>query len=115
MHTASLASGRSNEAACGMHAASLASGTMLQEGGGTNGLLPPAVSSFSLLTPLPSPSYSLCCPPRSLGLRDVAFDGGRFCRVTWHGRLRDVAFDGGAEGLLLVVGDMPGVARPHPR
>jgi hypothetical protein len=71
-HTASFASGRSNEAACGLHAASLASGTTLQGGGGTNALLLPAVSPFSLLPPRSSPSYSLFCPPRSLGLRDVA-------------------------------------------
>ena len=32
---------------------------------------PPTVSPFSLLPPLPSPSYSFFCPPRSLGLRDV--------------------------------------------
>jgi hypothetical protein len=46
---------------------------------------PPAVSPFSLLPPLPSPSYSLFCAPHSLGLRDVAFDGGRLCWVTWRG------------------------------
>ena len=79
---------------------------------------PPAVSSFSLLPPLPSPSYSFFCPPRSLSLRDVAFDSGRFCCVTWHGRLSlavgDVAFDGGVERRSLAVGDMPDVVRPHP-
>ena len=38
---------------------------------------PPMVSPFSLLPPLPSPSYSFFCPPRSLGLHDVAFKIGR--------------------------------------
>jgi len=49
---------------------------------------PPAVSlfaSFPLLLPFPSPSYSRFCPPHSVSLRDMAFDGGRFCRVMWHG------------------------------
>jgi hypothetical protein len=118
LHAASFASGRPNETACGMHTASLSSEMTLQEGGGTNALLPTRGFRFRLLPPPPSSSYSLFCPPRSLGLRDVAFDGGRFCRVTWHGRLSlavgDVVFDGGAERLLLGVGDVPDVARPHP-
>ena len=79
---------------------------------------PPTVSPFSLLPPLPSPSYSFFCPPRSLGLRDVAFDSRRFCCVTWHERLSlavgDVAFDGGTERRSLAVGDVPDVVRPHP-
>ena len=79
---------------------------------------PPTVSPFSLLPPLPSPSYSFFCPPRSLSLRDVAFDSGRFCRVTWHGQLLlavgDMAFDGGAERRSLAVGDVPDDVRPHP-
>ena len=57
----------------------------LQEGGGTNALLPTRGFPFLLLTPPPSSSYSHFYPPRSLSPRDVAFDGGRFCRVTWHG------------------------------
>ena len=87
LHTALLASGRSNEVACGIHTASLASRTMLQEGGGTNALLPTRGFPFLVLPPLPSPSYSRFYRPRSLRPCDVAFDGGRFCRVTWHGRL----------------------------
>ena len=87
LHTASLASGRSNEVACGIHTASLASRTMLQEGGGTNALLPTRGFPFLVLPPLPSPSYSRFYRPRSLRPCDVAFDGGHFCRVTWHGRL----------------------------
>ena len=79
---------------------------------------PPTVSPFSLLPPLSSPSYTFFCPPHSLGLCDVAFDSGRFCRVTWHGQLSlavgDVAFDGGVERRSLAVGDMPDVVRPHP-
>ena len=79
---------------------------------------PPTVSSFSLLPPLPSPSYSFFCPPRSLGLRDVAFNSGRFCHVMWHGQLSlvvgDVAFDSGVERRSLAVGDVPDVICPHP-
>ena len=79
---------------------------------------PPMVSPFSLLPPLPSPSYSFFCPPRSLGLHDVAFNSRRFCCVTWHRRLLlvvgDVAFDGGMKRRSLAVGDMPEVIRPHP-
>ena len=79
---------------------------------------PPAVSPFSLLPPLSSPSYSFFCPPRSLGLHDVVFNSGRFCHVTWHGRLSlvvgDVAFNGGVERRSLAVGDVPDVVRPHP-
>jgi hypothetical protein len=67
-----------------MHAASLASGIMLQEGGGTNALLPTRGFPFLLLPPPPSLSYSHFYSPHSLGPRDVAFDGERFCRVTWH-------------------------------
>jgi len=72
---------------------------------------PPAVSlfaSFPLLLLFPSPSYSHFCPPHSISLRDVAFDGRRFCWVTWHGWLSlvmgdvafevgNAAFDGGLE------------------
>ena len=87
---------------CGMHIASLASGTLLQEGGAQTPSSPPTVSSFSLFSPLPSPSYSLFCTLRSLSLHDVAFDGGRFFWVTWHG------------WLLLVVGDVADVVHPHP-
>jgi len=36
---------------------------------------------FRLLPPPPSTSYSRFCPLRSLSLRDVAFAGGRLCRV----------------------------------
>ena len=79
---------------------------------------PPAVSPFSLLPPLPSPSYSFFCPPRSLSLRDVAFNSRHFCCVTWHGWLLlavgDMAFDGGVERRSLAVGDVPDVVCPHP-
>jgi len=85
LHTASFASGRPNETACGTHTASLSSEMTLQEGGGTNALLPTRGFPFLLLTPPPSSSYSHFYPPRSLSPRDVAFDGARFCRVTWHG------------------------------
>jgi hypothetical protein len=115
MHTASIASGRPNEPVCGVHTVSLASETTLQEGGGTNALLTRGFP-FRLLPP--SPSYSRFCLPRSLGLHDVAFAGGRFCRVMWHGRLSlavgDVAFDGGPERWLLEMGDVADVVRPHP-
>jgi hypothetical protein len=85
MHTASFASGRLNELVCGVHTVSLASEMTLQEGGGTNALLPTRSCPFRILPPPPSPSHF--CPPCSLSLRDVAFDGVRFCWVTWHGRL----------------------------
>ena len=52
MHTTSFASGRPNETACGTHTASLASEMMLQEGGGTNALLP--TCGFPLSSPSPS-------------------------------------------------------------
>ena len=122
MHTASFMSGMPNEPVCGVHTVSLASETMLQEGGGTNALPPTHSFHFCLPppppSPLPSSSYSRFCPPCSLGLCDVAFDGGRFCRMTWHRWLLfavgDVAFDGGMERLSLVVGDVLDVICPHP-
>ena len=52
MHTASFASGRSNETVCGLHIALLASGMTVQEGGGTNALLP--THGFLFLSPSPS-------------------------------------------------------------
>ena len=81
-----------------MHTASLASGTLLQEGRGTNALLP--TCSFSFLSP--SPSYPLFCPPLSLSLHDVVFNGRPFCQVMWNGQLS------------LAVGDMADVIHPHP-
>ena len=87
LHTALLASGRSNEAVCGIHTTSLASRTMLQEGGGTNALLPTCGFPFLILPPRPSPFYSCFYPPRFLHPRNVAFDSGCFCQVTWHRRL----------------------------
>jgi hypothetical protein len=63
MHTASFASGRPNEPVCGVHTVSLASDTTLQEGGGTNALLPTRGFRFRLLPPPPSPgSFPLLLP-----------------------------------------------------
>jgi len=81
MHTASFASGRLNELVCGVHTISLASKTTLQEGGGTNALLPTCgfpFFSFPLLLPLPTPLPILLAPVvfvtwRSTAGTDVAF------------------------------------------
>jgi len=76
---------------------------------------PPVVSlffSFPLLLPFPTP----ISPPCSLSLHDVAFDGGRFCQVMWHGAVvigSDMAFESGLERSW-VVGDVVDVIRPHP-
>ena len=72
MHTASFASGRSNEMVCGLHTASLASGTTVQEGGGK---CPPPHPRFPL-----SLSFPLFLPPLtpfSALLAPSVF-------VTWH-------------------------------
>ena len=70
-----LGSGRPNETVCGMHTASLASQMWLEEGGGTNALLPTRGFPSSSNSLSSSNSY----PPHSLGLCDRAFDDG-------HGR-----------------------------
>ena len=54
---------------------------------GTNALLPTHSFPFLVLPPPPSPSYSCFYHPRSLCPCDVAFNGGHFCQVMWHGRL----------------------------
>ena len=56
MHITSFVSGRPNKLVCGVHTISLASKMTLQEGGGTNALLPTCgfpFFSFPLLLPLP--------------------------------------------------------------
>ena len=82
---------------CRMHTALLVSGTSLQEGGGTNALLP--THDFPFLSP--SPFYSLFCTLHSLGLYDMAFNSGHF-QVMWHRQL------------LLAVGDVADVICLHP-
>jgi hypothetical protein len=75
LHTASFASGRPNEVVCGVHTASLASETLLQEGGGTNALLPTRGFPFlllPLLLPLPTPIPILLVPSVFVTWRSTA-------------------------------------------
>ena len=65
MHTASFTSSSLNEPVCGVHTVSLAAETTLQEGGGTNALLPTRgfpFASFPLLLPPPTPDSALIAP-----------------------------------------------------
>ena len=57
LHTASLVFRGSNKMVCGTHTALLASEMMLQEGGGTNSLLPTHGFPILLLLPLPTNTF----------------------------------------------------------